>query len=366
VSTRCASAVAREPTLARVRTSMLRVPGLPDSLAVSPDGHWVFASLQGRAGRIAVNSSQSFQPRLGRTITLRSGDVSGLAVTHDGRLLLGASGRGAVVVSVDRATRGSPQPMLGALAAPDHGAAARGGAAEVAVSRDDRMAFVSLESAGEIAVFDLRAAGSGRMGHALVGTIGVGIAPLGMAVSPDGRWLYATSEQGRAGTGHGQGTLSVIDVHRAETDPARSVVATATVPCHPVRVAVSPDGRLVWVSARVGNELLGFSVAGLLSRPQHALVAQVRVGAEPLGLVAVDGGRRVVVADSNLGGKRGVAARLTVVNTTAALRGQAALLGAIPTGKVPSEIAVEPSGKTLLVNNSASGQLEAVSVTRIP
>jgi DNA-binding beta-propeller fold protein YncE len=366
VATRCGSQVAGERALDQVSTAMVRLPGLPDGVTVSPDGRWVFASLQGVPGRVAVNSDQSSVPRLVRTLSLPAGDVSGLAVTRDGRLLLGASGRGAVVVSVARATRGTTDPMLGMLSAPAHGASARGGGAEVAVSQDDRVAFVSLEGAGEIAVFDLRAARPGRFENAFVGTIPAGLAPLGLAVSPDGRWLYATSEQARGPAGHGDGTLTVIDVQRAETDPASSVIATAAVPCHPVRVAASPDGRVVWVTARTGNELLGFSVAGLLSGRRRSPVAQVRVGEQPLGLGVVDGGRRVVVADSNLGGKRGVPARLSVVDATAPLRGAPALLGAIRSGQLPSEIAVSPNGKTLLVNNSSSGQLEAVDVPQIP
>jgi DNA-binding beta-propeller fold protein YncE len=256
--------------------------------------------------------------------------------------------------------------MLGTLSAPSRGAAARGGGAEVAVSQDDRVAFVSLEAAGQIAVFDLRAARAGRFGRAFVGTVPVRIAPLGLAVSPDGRWLYATSEQARGRAGRAHGTLTVIDVKRAESDPARAVIAAAVVPCHPVRVAASPDGRIVWVSARVGNELFGFSVPGLLSGSPRSPVAQVRVGEQPIGLAVVDGGRRVLVADSNLIDERGVPARLSVVDAAAALRGARALLGAVRTGKVPSEIAVSSNGQTLLVNNSSSGQLEAVDVSELP
>jgi DNA-binding beta-propeller fold protein YncE len=366
ISTRCGSQVAAEPALGRVRSSLLRLPGVPDGVIASPDGRWVFASLQGAPGRVAVSSDQSFAPRLVRTLSLAAGDVSSLAVTRDGRLLLGASGRGAVVISVARATGGRADPMLGMLSAPSRGAAARGGGAEVAVSQDDRVAFVSLEGAGQIAVFDLRAARAGRFGRAFVGMIPVGIAPLGLAGSPDGRWLYATSEQARGRAGRGHGTLTVIDVNRAESDPARAVIATAAVPCHPVRVAASPDGRIVWVSARVGNELFGFSVPGLLSGSGRSPVAQVRVGEQPIGVAVVDGGRRVIVADSNLVDKRGVPARLSVVDAAAALRGAPALLGAVRTGKLPSEIAVSSNGRTLFVNNSSSGQLEAVDVLQLP
>jgi hypothetical protein len=45
-----------------------------------------------------------------------------------------------------------------------------------------------------------------------------------LAFSPDGRWLYSTSEAEGAGSKN-VGSLAVIDVAEAEKDPARSVVA---------------------------------------------------------------------------------------------------------------------------------------------
>ena len=100
-------------------------------------------------------------------------------------------------------------------------------------------------------MFDLQTAmthGYGQAGY--LGTIPVGLAPVGLAVSPDGRWLYATSEVA-AGAGPGRagahGTLSVISVLRAETDPAQAVASTVDAGCEPVRVITSADGRVVWV-----------------------------------------------------------------------------------------------------------------------
>ena len=311
---------------------------------MGPDGRTSFASLQGPTGRIAVLSNGASQPALTRTIALPTTDISGLAATHDGRLLIGASGRGVALISVAGATQPGSTPLVALLQAPGRKA---GGAAEVAVSPDDRFAFVSLEAAGTIEVFNLAA-------RAFVGTIPVAAAPLGVATSPDGRWLYATSE-GRGG--QAEGALTTIDLRRAETDPPRSVASTAPVPCHPVRVAVSPNGRIVWVTARTGDSLLAFDAARLRAQPSHALVGAVRVGEEPIDLAVTHGGRHVIVADSNLFGRRGVTARLTVVDTTAALRNQPCLVGAIATGTGPSEVALTPGGTTLLVNNSSSDQI---------
>jgi DNA-binding beta-propeller fold protein YncE len=56
-----------------------------------------------------------------------------------------------------------------------------------------------------------------------------------------------------------------------------------------------------------------------------------------------------------------------VIDTQKAL-GQAggALLGFIPTGLTPRELAVEPNGNTLLATDNFSGQLQAVEVGSLP
>jgi DNA-binding beta-propeller fold protein YncE len=129
-----------------------------------------------------------------------------------------------------------------------------------------------------------------------------------------------------------------------------------------VRVITSADGQQVWVTARGSDDLLCFSAARLRADPDHALVAVVRVGEAPVGLGLVDGGRRIVVADSNRFAAAGAAADLDVVDVAAALAGQPALLGHVPAGAFPREMSLEPGGQVLLVTNFGSGQLEAVSV----
>ena len=73
----------------------------------------------------------------------------------------------------------------------------------MAASPDGRFAFVTLEDSQRAAVFNLGAALSRGFGPAdYVGSIPLGLAPVGMArCSPDGRWLYATSEIAARGTG---------------------------------------------------------------------------------------------------------------------------------------------------------------------
>jgi DNA-binding beta-propeller fold protein YncE len=187
-----------------------------------------------------------------------------------------------------------------------------------------------------------------------------------MAVSPDGRWLYTTSEAAAGQGPGGGGTLSVISIAKAARDPAGSVVATAPARCAPVRVAVSADGKIIWVTARESDELLAFSATKLLRHPTHSLLAAVRVGEAPVGLAIVDGGREVVTADSNRFDAPGARSGLTVVDASAALAHRPAVMGTIATGAFPREMALEPDGRTLLVGDFESDQFEAVSVPGLP
>ncbi|HEY4348872.1 MAG TPA: hypothetical protein VGM80_14915 [Gaiellaceae bacterium] len=382
---------------------MTAVGGSPFGVAVSPDGRYAFVSgfyafgsgltrqVGGRGGSfVAVLSDRGFAPKVARTISLGVPNAAGDALTHDGRYLLVASGSGAAVIDVARAEAGKPHALLGFLTSPEprNGAlpaavrrpgatvfppGAFGSAIEVTVSPDDRFAFVSLEYQDEIAVFNLgRALASGFGGSGYVGAVPLGQAVVGMAVAPDGRWLYATSElaagvRPKPGSGTllgADGTVSVIDLARAETKPAASVVSNALAGCGTVRVAVSPDGRVVWVTARQSDALLAFSAAELVSDPKHALLARVRVGEAPVGLAVVDDGARIVVADSNRFNAPGHTSGLTVVDSAAALAGKPALIGIARAGLFPRELALEPNGRTLLATNFESGRVEALDLDR--
>ena len=67
---------------------------------------------------------------------------------------------------------------------------------------------------------------------------------------------------------------------------------------------------------------------------------------------------RIVVADST--------SSLAVVNVGAALAGRPAQAGLLPAGRFPREMAPEPGGRTLLVTNFASGQVELVNMVGLP
>jgi DNA-binding beta-propeller fold protein YncE len=348
----CVTSTAPTPPLSGARTEFGSVPGDPFGVAATTDGRWSFVALGTSVG---VFSDAAFLPKLVRTIPT-PGTSSGVALTPDGNYLLVADGgSGAIVLDVARAEQGTAGAIVATLSSPGGD-----GAVEVAVSADGRFAFVTLEKSEGVAVFDLAMAVARRgAGRVFVGKIPLREAPVGMALSPDGRWFYATSEGG-AGR---DGLVYVIDVERAETTPGRAVVSSVAAGCSPVRVIASTDGATVWVAARGSNELLAFSSDGLRRHPATALLAKVEVGFAPVGLALVDGGRYVVVADSNRFGTPNGRGDLRILDTTALLSGQAATATHVLAGGFPREMAVVANGAILLVTNYTSGQIEAVDVT---
>ena len=352
----CVNTSAAAPTLAHIRPSFVRLTGMPFAVAVTAGGQYSFVSTGAGHSIEVLRSGGTLTPAPVRRIRLPAAP-HGEVITPDGQYLLAAAGSGAVVISVARAEHHGRGSVLGTLSSP-HG----NGAVEVALSRDGQFAFVTMENSGSMAVFDLRAAlASGLRSSGFVGDIRLGINPIGMTVSRDGQWLYVTTQKRTAQSD--QGTLTMINVARAETDPARAVQATVPARCDPGRVITTAGGATVWVTARASNSLLAFSAARLRTDPGRALIAKVEVGAAPIGLTALNGGSRILVANS---GRHGTGrASLGVINTAAALSGRPAVLGLIQAGLLPREFAVEPGGRTALVTNSGSHQLEAVNVSSL-
>jgi DNA-binding beta-propeller fold protein YncE len=379
--------------------SFQRVPGSPFGVVATRNGRHAFVDLV--EGRVLLYSSLGFVPRLIRSIRV-PGEAVGSSLTRDERLLLIADGQGATVVSVADAERGLSDPVLGTLSPPRTAHLRATGAIETSSSANGRYVFVSLEygsPGGVIAVYRIGSSSAPRFGPAdYVGAITLGSAVVGSALSPDGRYLYATSELARQSAGQRgapgtlfkpgetlaqrlasrvrsrrlvrndglaslepDGTLSVISVTTAERDPARAVLATVPALQQPVRVAVSPDGSVVWVTARASDRLLAFSAAKLLTDPARALLADVRVGTAPVGVAGADNGTRVIVADSNRFNAAGAHAAITIVDARAALARRPAIIANLRAGRFPREVAVEPDG-VALVSNFASDQLEAIDI----
>ena len=136
---------------------------------------------------------------------------------------------------------------------------------------------------------------------------------------------------------------------------------------------MSRNNQVVWVTARESNALLAFDASRLVSNRTTALLASVQVGTSPVGLVFSGANEsRILTANSDrfAGLDPSVYGNattgLSVVNVDAAIRGEQANLGQIPTGLFPREMAVSPDGKTILVTDYGSSMIQAVDVSTLP
>ncbi len=362
----CSTAQAVGPTLSNVETSYDTHPEEPFGVAISADDRTAFVA--DASGAILVYSLASAAPTLeefdafdvnpgDRRAPLRGLAPLGVALTPDGRDLIAAAGGGAIVFSVAGLERAGTTVTQTVEVLRSSGQ----GAIETAVSPDGNYVFVTLEDSDDLAVFNLsRSLQQGVRRSDLVGTAPLGVAPVGVAVAPGGRYLYVTSE---ARTNNSdQGTLTTIDMAEAERDPARAIVSTVAAGCSPVRVVAT--GTSVYVTARGSDAVLAFDAKSLVRTPSSALEGEVQVGEAPVGLALVHHDRVLVVADSDRFSAPGAGSSLAVV----AIRGrdEMSLQGYVRTGAFPRDMAVGSHGTTLLVSDYASGQLEAVNVRTLP
>ncbi len=336
----CSTATATA-TSQPITAESVAIGGQPFGLGVTPDGQYSFVSTG--SGLAILRNHSSTGPVLLRTIaTGANGEV---AVTPDGRFAVAAAGSGAVVVNVSDAVAG--QAVVATLSS------RTGKGPDAVLVTADGYVFVTMQKTDEVAVFKLAGAtGSGDF----IGFVPTGKQPVGLTAA--GSTLYVTNLQGN--------TITLVDLNKAKSSPAASVLATVPVGCGPARALVSPDGKVLWVTSRLSNTLLGFSMPRLRSDPGHALIAKVAVGAQPIAEAFIDRGAKIVVGDSNLGAPTGPASNLAVISTAQALARKPALLGYVQTGEVPRRMTVLPDGKTLLVTESYSHELQAISVADLP
>jgi hypothetical protein len=250
------AAVARQPRLQGVRTGLVSTPGSPFGVVAAPNGGWSFMATMGRG--IDVLSDRRFLPRVVHTVTLRGDAAVGETITRDGRYVLAADDGGPVVLDAERDEQGRDDAVLGRLRAPSGGA----GAIEVATSADGRFAFVTLEGAGRMAVFNLGAALAGHFrASEFVGDVPLGEAPVGMAlVDHDTRIVVADSNRFAAAGARAELTV----VNAAAALAGRPAVA-GSLPAgrFPREEAVEPGGRTLLVGNVAPGQLEAVDTARL-------------------------------------------------------------------------------------------------------
>jgi DNA-binding beta-propeller fold protein YncE len=342
--------------------------GKPFGLELSKDGAWLFvASGSGTTspGNIAVYRRQGATATFDHAVALPPGNPTGIRLSHDGQTL-------AVCVSDQVAFFDATKvemSIAGALLGTATTRSVKKTTIDLVFSADDRFVFTSLEYDAQVVVID-------RATRAFVGAVPIGgDAITGLALSPDGARLYVVAEASSEWTAHNPGgpkatdqvvgSVTVVDVARAETDAAHGALGHVFSGRAPVRIALSPDGNTAWVTARGANEVIAIDTTKMLDDPDHALLGKVAVGRAPVGLAVIDHGTGLLVANSNrfLQPMANQTAMLVSVRSIAAGAPMMAL-GQVAVGAFPRDVVADETAAFL--SNFNSGSISGFDLSKLP
>jgi DNA-binding beta-propeller fold protein YncE len=164
-----------------------------------------------------------------------------------------------------------------------------------------------------------------------------------------------------------EGAVVVVDVGQARNRPVDSVAGRIPAGCSAVRMAISPDGRRIYVTARNSNAVEVFDTSKLLSDPDHARVGVAPVGEAPVPVAVIDEGKKVVAGNSNRFAGGNAPQTLTVLDAAKMeQKGADASLGTIRAGAFPRELSVSADGHTLFLTNAGSSSLQVIDIDRLP
>ncbi|MGH9783119.1 MAG: YncE family protein, partial [Terriglobia bacterium] len=316
--------------------------GRPVDLALSPTGNTVAVLLP--------NLVQLFSPsgELLRSIRLRIASLGGLAFTPDGAWVASSQANGAeggdsialADVSDTVGVRYLPLPLNSVPAG-------------LASDASGENLYVALNRLNAVGKMDL------RRGE-LVQTVSVGVAPFGVAITPQGDRLFVTNWGGQHPTaadprGISSGTATLVDARGIASsgtvsviDPANfNVIAEIPVGLHPSGIQIRPDGGLAAIANANSDSVT------LLDTRSLQVVDTIPIPAFPSGYF---GSSPATVAFSPNGNWLYVACAGN--NAVAVLERDGfsyALRGFVPTDWYPVALAVgrlRPDAETVYVANS--------------
>jgi serine/threonine-protein kinase len=246
----------------------------------------------------------------------------------------------------------------------------------VAVSRDGHRAYV-LNDLPSVSVIDTDS-------DTVTATVPVGAWPVAMALSPDGRHVYVVDHGSAIGPDStaALGSVSVID-----TD-SKTVTATIPVGLGPIAVALSPNGRRAYVTnydsgsvsvidtssdtavatisgnGKYGSAMLrALSADGrrgyitqednsveVIDTSTNTVAAKIPVGELPIEVALSPDGRRAYV--TNYG-----SSSVSVIDT-----GSNTVSATIPVGVAPGTVAVSPDGQRAYVGQGVPGSVSVINL----
>jgi YVTN family beta-propeller protein len=203
----------------------------------------------------------------------------------------------------------------------------------VAVAPGGRHAYVAQHGSNTVAVISTNT-------FAVLAQIPVGSKPMGVALSPDGSRLYVTNFGTAAASGPGSlwvnGSVSVIDTQ------SRTQLASVTAGANPSGIAVSPDGGRIFVANA------GSASVSVISAATNTVASTINVESNPVGVATSPDGQSVYVGNSG-------SASLSVINANTLT-----VAATIRVGGYPAGVAVSDNSSRILVANSFDNSISVV------
>ncbi len=187
--------------------------------------------------------------------------------------------------------------------------------------------------------------------------ITVGRAPAGLALTPNGNFLYVINYvDGNVGTG----TVSVVQTSD------NTVVRTITGFSGPFAIAITPDGTRAYVTNFGSNNFdphgSTVSVIDLLS---NTIIATINVGIQPAGIAITPDGKYAYVTNyntlyanpgfNNLTAGEGTVNIIDIATNTV-------IAPIIVVGESPANLVVAPNGQHAYVTNYASNTVNVIAL----
>jgi len=162
----------------------------------------------------------------------------------------------------------------------------------------------------------------------VIATIPVGTNPEGLAIRPDGAFVYVAN--------NGSGDVSVINT------TTNTVTATVSLGPNPIDIAVLPDGTIAYVTIAGADQVIAFDTA------TNSITSTFGVGTSPFGIAARPTGGFVYVANQ-------------ASDDVSILQG-ITFLGSIPVGDNPIDVAVSADGRVAYVTNASGDTLSVINL----
>ena len=203
---------------------------------------------------------------------------------------------------------------------------AGGNPERLAISPDGKQVWASLEAIAEGAGYDI------GTGVEFV-KFRVGIEAEGVAVSPDGKWVYVTAEATH--------TTTVYDAQNLK------IVKHILVGNRPRSVAFSLDGTRAYVSAEIGGTVTVIDVT-----KNHTVMANINLGLDsrPVELIVDPSGKNLYVAG---GGTSAIYVIDTATNKVTTIIKE-------KMGRRPWGVTMTPDGKKLYTANGLSDSVSVI------